>query len=74
MPEEIPTETDTTYLTEASSAQSADQATSAAGGNAEESIVVFCIDTSGSMCVTTEVREFNVVLILCSLIIHKFFT
>ena len=57
VPEEIPAETDTTYLTEALGAQVGDlQAAAAAGGSAEESIVVFCIDTSGSMCVTTEVR------------------
>ena len=56
VPEEIPVEADTTYLTAASAAQVGDQA-AAAGGSAEESIVVFCIDTSGSMCVTTEVRK-----------------
>lgn len=54
VPEEIPVEEDTTYLvTAAAAAQAVDHSS---GTNAEESIVVFCIDTSGSMCVTTEVR------------------
>ncbi|XP_003382887.1 PREDICTED: circularly permutated Ras protein 1-like [Amphimedon queenslandica] len=50
--EEIPTEEDTTYLITPASIM-------AAKGGApiamDESLVVFCIDTSGSMCVTTEV-------------------
>ena len=51
-PEEIPTEVDTTFLisTVGVAAQNVREAS-------EESMVVFCIDTSGSMCVTTEVSN-----------------
>ena len=50
--EEIPTEQDTTYMI-----APAPVVGGGAGGGAsmEESLVIFCIDISGSMCVTTEV-------------------
>ena len=31
----------------------------------DESLVVFCIDTSGSMCVTTEVNDFVFIIKVC---------
>ena len=56
MPEEIPTEEDTTYLLTTAAAQASKEGHTEAI-SAEESLVVFCIDTSGSMCVTTEVQD-----------------
>ena len=53
VPEEMPSEEDTTYLLTAAGVAQQD----VGGVSSEESMVVFCIDTSGSMCVTTEVRE-----------------
>ena len=52
--EELPTKADTTFLISPPSTVEG-----VAGGgvaSAEEALVVFCIDISGSMCVTTEVR------------------
>ena len=56
VPEEKPTQQDTTFLI-----SPAPVGEGAAGGvpSMEESLVVFCIDVSGSMCVTTEVRFHN---------------
>ena len=54
VPEEIPTNKDTTFLI-----SPATMAEDTAGGGVagiEGSLIVFCIDISGSMCVTTEVR------------------
>ena len=55
--EEMPTSVETTYLLTppVTSSTGAKSATSTAG--IEESLLVFCIDTSGSMCVTTEVSN-----------------
>uniref|UniRef100_A0A1X7VU90 Uncharacterized protein n=1 Tax=Amphimedon queenslandica TaxID=400682 RepID=A0A1X7VU90_AMPQE len=50
--EEIPTEEDTTYLITPASIMAAEGGAPIA---MDESLVVFCIDTSGSMCVTTKV-------------------
>jgi hypothetical protein len=52
MAEEIPTEEDVTYMLEP-----ALLIKGAIGGSGDKTPVVFCIDVSGSMCVTTEVRE-----------------
>lgn len=51
VPEEMPTKDDTTFML------APPQATGEAsqGGGVEDSLVVFCIDVSGSMCVSTEV-------------------
>lgn len=51
VPEEMPTKEDTTFMIEP--AQGAGGV--AGGGGVEDSLVIFCIDISGSMCVTTEV-------------------
>ena len=48
--EEIPRNDDVTYLLEPALSTAA----SGASGR-DESLVVFCVDVSGSMCVTTEV-------------------
>ena len=53
VPEEIPSKEDTTYMLAAPEAVGG--ATAAMG--TKEAIVVFCIDISGSMCVTTEVSR-----------------
>ena len=52
VPEELPTEADTTYMI-----APAPLVGGGAGGGVgmEDSLVIFCIDISGSMCVTTEV-------------------
>lgn len=50
MPDEIPKEKDVTYMLEPAPATTA---TSKSG--VDESLIIFCIDISGSMCVTTEV-------------------
>ena len=56
--EELPTSERTTYLLTPpiTSSTGAESATPTAGIGVEESLLVFCIDTSGSMCVTTEVH------------------
>ncbi len=52
--EEIPTTGETTYLlTPPITTKGVELATSTVG--MEDTLLVFCIDTSGSMCVTTEV-------------------
>ena len=54
-PEELPTKMDTTFLV--SPAPTVGGGAAGEGGaGMEEALVVFCIDVSGSMCVTTEVR------------------
>lgn len=53
MPEEIPTSPDTTYLLAPPPAVESDK--SGHGGDVDETLAIFCIDVSGSMCVTTEV-------------------
>lgn len=54
--EEMPTSEETTYLlTPPITSTGANSATSTAG--IEQSLLVFCIDTSGSMGVTTEVSN-----------------
>ena len=52
MDEEKPSEEDVTFLLEPA------LSTKASGPSGmDESLVVFCVDVSGSMCVTTEVRD-----------------
>jgi hypothetical protein len=59
---EIPTKASVDYVLEpapaaAAAADGKDKDAKAGGGSGvDESVVVFCIDVSGSMCVTTEVR------------------
>ena len=50
--EEIPTEGDTTYMIAPAPVVGGG---AEGGASMEESLVIFCIDISGSMCVTTEV-------------------
>ena len=54
IPEEIPSKSDTTFIISPAPVSAVGGAT---GGpvSVEDSLVVFCIDISGSMCVTTEV-------------------
>ena len=52
MPEEVPTSPDTTYLLAPAPAV---QDNPSGGGDIDDTLAVFCIDVSGSMCVTTEV-------------------
>ncbi len=52
VPEEMPTKEDTTYMTAAAPVVGGG---AVGGALVEDSIFVFCIDVSGSMCVTTEV-------------------
>ena len=52
--EELPTKMDTTFLI--SPAPTVEGGAGVGGAGVEEALVVFCIDISGSMCVTTEVR------------------
>lgn len=49
-PEEIPTKDDTTFMIAPAPVNTQQ---GAAGG--VESLIIFCVDISGSMCVTTEV-------------------
>ncbi len=52
MDEEIPSKEDTTFML------SPAPCTTASGrSGVDESLVIFCVDTSGSMCVTTEVSS-----------------
>ena len=70
VPDEIPTIEDTTYLITPA-------AVLAEGGGStgmDESLVVFCIDTSGSMCVTTEVKRELIYILLTSLTLPLSFT
>lgn len=54
--EEIPTTGETTYLlTPPITTKGVELATPTIG--MEDTLLVFCIDTSGSMCVTTEVMS-----------------
>lgn len=64
--EELPTEEATTYMI-AAAPTTATQALQ--GSGITDSVVVFCIDTSGSMGVTTEV---GMVLLKCSDLQHVF--
>ena len=54
IPEEIPSKSDTTFIISPAPVSAVGGAT---GGSmsVEDSLVIFCIDISGSMCVTTEV-------------------
>ena len=52
--EEIPTQKDTTYMI--TPALPTEDGPGVEGPNMAGSLVVFCIDVSGSMCVTAEVR------------------
>ena len=55
VPEEKPTKEDTTFMI------SAPTVVGVAGGGAkgvDDALVVFCIDVSGSMCVSTEVSSY----------------
>ena len=54
VPEEIPTKMDTTFLISPPPTVVGVAGADVAG--VDEALVVFCIDISGSMCVTTEVR------------------
>lgn len=56
--EEVPTIVDTTYLLTPAAAMKSDIG-EGVGPVGSDSLVIFCIDTSGSMCVTTEVREIH---------------
>lgn len=49
----MPTKDDTTFMLAPASV--AEGAAGDVAGGVEDSLVVFCIDISGSMCVTTEV-------------------
>lgn len=53
VPEEIPTKEDTTFII--SPAPVSQGVASGGAAGVEDALVVFCIDISGSMCVTTEV-------------------
>ncbi len=50
--EEIPKEQDVTFMLEP-----APSTTASGRSGTDTSLVVFCVDTSGSMCVTTEVGQ-----------------
>ena len=52
VPEEVPTEDDTTYMIAPAPVVGGG---AVGGASVKDSIIVFCIDISGSMCVTTEV-------------------
>ena len=56
IPEEIPSKSDTTFIISPAPV-SAIGGASGGSMSVEDSLVVFCIDISGSMCVTTEVRN-----------------
>ena len=56
MREEIPTKADTTFLISPAPV-AVEGGVGGGGAKVEEALVVFCIDISGSMCVTTEVRS-----------------
>ena len=60
MDEEKPSKSDTTFLITPAAAA---EVGGAVGGvlGADDAIVIFCIDISGSMCVTTEVRNISLV-------------
>ena len=63
VPEEQPTKMDTTFLV--SPPPTVEGGAGGVGGaGVGESLVVFCIDISGSMCVTTEVRMLLLLLLL----------
>ena len=53
MDEEIPSNDDVTFML-----QPAPSTTASGKSGTDESVVVFLVDTSGSMCVTTEVGVF----------------
>lgn len=54
-PEEVPKVDDVTYMLEPA------LSTTASGAfGMDESLVIFCIDISGSMCVTTAVSQFQI--------------
>ena len=53
VPEEMPTKADTTFMI--SPASVVGGVAGGVAGGVEDSLVVFCIDISGSMCVSTEV-------------------
>lgn len=52
VPEEMPTKDDTTYMIAPAPVVGGG---AVGGASVEDSLVIFCIDVSGSMCVTTEV-------------------
>ena len=52
--EEIPSESDVTFMLVPAAATTA-APTGADGSTEDKSMIVFCVDISGSMCVTTEV-------------------
>jgi len=54
LPEEIPNLADVTYML-----RPAPATTAASCGGVDESIVVFCVDISGSMCVSKEVQTLS---------------
>jgi len=51
LPEEIPKLADVTYMLKPAPAT-----TAASCGGVDESIIVFCVDISGSMCVSKQVQ------------------
>ena len=54
-PEEVPAVEDTTYLKTPAPTPAASSQGSEVVGGLEDSLVVFCVDVSGSMCQTVEV-------------------
>ena len=52
--EERPTKADTTYLITPATVEGGGAV--GGGSGVDDAMVIFCIDISGSMCVTTEVR------------------
>ena len=65
--EEMPASEEITYLlTPPVASSGAESATPTSG--MQESLLVFCIDTSGSMCVTTEVRKVAFTLLITVLV------
>ena len=57
VPEEVPLKEEVLYMITPGTSTGA-VATTAIGSTAKDALVVFCVDTSGSMGTTTEVRSF----------------
>ena len=60
-PEEIPKNDDVTFMI-----QPAMSTTASGESGIDRSLIIFCVDTSGSMCVTTEVRYLYIGVEMCS--------
>ena len=63
MDEEKPSEKDTTYLITPATVEG-DVAESEGGSGVNDAMVVFCVDISGSMCVTEEVRQLRSLFVI----------